>query len=115
MVKDQNGDILDGVNDYTTTFIPPKVSQFWSVTAYGSKTKLMIANELNRHSRGDRHVKLNADGTVTIYLSSNTKGKAEDPNFLPVPKEPFYLLLRMYGGDADIQKGRFPVPAVRRV
>ena len=115
MIKDQNGDILDGVNDYTTTFIPPKVSQFWSVTAYGSKTKLMIANELNRHSRGDRHVKLNADGTVTIYLSSNTKGKAEDTNFLPVPKEPFYLLLRMYGGDADIQKGRFPVPAVRRV
>ena len=115
MIKDQNGDILDGVNDYTTTFIPPKVSQFWSVTAYGSKTKLMIANELNRHSRGDRHVKLNDDGTVTINLSSNTKGKAEDTNFLPVPKEPFYLLLRMYGGDADIQKGRFPVPAVRRV
>jgi hypothetical protein len=115
MIKDQNGDILDGVNDYTTTFIPPKVSQFWSVTAYGSKTKLMIANELNRHSRGDRHVKLNADGTVTIYLSSNTKGKAEDTNFLPVPKEPFYLLLRMYGGDADIQRGRFPVPAVRKV
>jgi hypothetical protein len=115
MIKDQNGDILDGVNDYTTTFIPPKVSQFWSVTAYGSKTKLMIANELNRHSRGDRHVKLNADGTVTIYLSSNTKGKAEDTNFLPVPKEPFYLLLRMYGGDADIQRGRFPVPVVRKV
>lgn len=115
MIKDQNGDILDGVNDYTTTFIPPKVSQFWSVTAYGSKTKLMIANELNRHSRGDRHVKLNADGTVTIYLGSNTKGKAEDTNFLPVPKEPFYLLLRMYGGDADIQKGRFPVPVVQKV
>src|SRR4051795_2956465 len=38
MIKDQNGDILNGANDYAITFTPPKVSQFWSVTAYGSKT-----------------------------------------------------------------------------
>lgn len=29
----QNGDILNGANDYTITFTPPPVSQFWSVTA----------------------------------------------------------------------------------
>jgi hypothetical protein len=115
MVKDQNGDILNGANDYSVTFTPPKVSQFWSVTAYGSKTKLMIANDLNRHSRGDRHVKLNPDGTVTLRLSHDTKGNAEDTNFLPVPNEHFYLLLRMYGGDEDIQAGKFPVPAVQKV
>jgi hypothetical protein len=97
MIKDQNGDILNGANDYSITFTPPKVSQFWSVTAYGSKTMLMIANDLNRHSRGDRHVKPNADGTVTLRLSHDTKGKAEDTNFLPVPNEDFYLVLRMYG------------------
>ena len=114
MVKDQNGDILNGANDYSVTFTPPKVSQFWSVTAYGSKTKLMIANDLNRHSRGDRHVKLNPDGTVTLRLSHDTKGKAEDTNFLPVPNENFYLLLRMYGGDEDIQAGKFPVPTVNK-
>jgi hypothetical protein len=59
------------------------------VTAYGSKTKPMIANDLNRHSRGDRHVKLNPDGTVTLHLSNDTRGKAEDTNFLPVPNEDF--------------------------
>ena len=84
-------------------------------TAYGSKTMLMIANELNRHSRGDRHVKPNADGSVTLCLSSDSKGKAEDTNFLPVPNENFYLLLRMYGGDEDIQAGKFPVPVVQKV
>lgn len=115
MIKDQNGDILNGANDYFITFVPPKVSQFWSVTAYGSKTKLMIANSLNRHSRGDRHVKLNADGSVTLRLSHDTKGKADDTNFLPVPNEDFYLLLRMYGGDEDVQAGKFPVPVVQRV
>ena len=115
MIRDQNGDALDGANDYTITFVPPKVSQFWSVTAYGSKTKLMIANDLNRHSRGDRHVKPNADGTVTLRLSHDTRGKAEDSNFLPVPNENFYLLLRMYGGDEDVQAGKFPVPVVQKV
>lgn len=115
MIRDQNGDPLDGANDYTITFIPPKVSQFWSVTAYGAKTRLMIANDLNRHSRGDRHVRLNDDSTVTLRLSSNTEGKAQDSNFLPVPRETFYLLLRMYGGDSEIQAGRFPVPIVEKV
>ena len=85
------------------------------MTAYGSKTKLMIANALNRHSRGDRHVKLNPDGTVTLRLSSDAKGKAEDTNFLPVPNEDFYMLLRMYGGDEQIQVGKFPVPVVQKV
>lgn len=115
IIRDSNGEGLDGFNDYTTTFIPPKVSQFWSVTAYGARTKLMIANDLNRHSRGDRHVKLNADGSVTLSLSSDTRGKADDPNFLPVPREPFYLILRMYGGDTDIQHGRFPVPVLEKI
>jgi hypothetical protein len=115
MIRDQNGDALDGANDYTITFVPPKVSQFWSVTAYGSKTMLMIANALNRHSRGDRHVQLNADGSVTLHLSHDTQGKAEDSNFLPVPNENFYLVLRMYGGDEDIQAGKFPVPVVQKV
>jgi hypothetical protein len=115
MIRDQNGDALHGANDYTITFIPPKVSQFWSVTAYGSKTKLMMANDLNRHSRGDRHVKPNPDGTVTLRLSHDIKGKEEDTNFLPVPNDNFYLLLRMYGGDADIQAGKFPVPVVLKV
>lgn len=114
MIKDQDGAALNGANDYSITFIPPKVSQFWSVTAYGSKTMLMIANDLNRHSRGDRHVQPNADGTVTLRLSSNTQGKADDSNFLPVPNENFYLVLRMYGGDQQIQDGKFPVPVVQK-
>lgn len=115
LIHDQHGDGLDGVNDYVVTFQSPRVSQFWSVTAYGARSKLMMANALNRHSRGDRHVSCNADGSVTLRLSSITDGKADDTNFLPVPREPFYLVLRMYGGDKDIQEGRFPVPVVQKV
>jgi hypothetical protein len=116
LLRDHNGDGLDGSKgDYTITFVPPKVSQFWSITAYGGKTMLMIANALNRHSRGDRHVKADADGTVTLRLSSDCEGKADDSHFLPVPREPFYLILRMYGGDESIQNGKFPLPVVKKV
>jgi hypothetical protein len=101
-----------------TTEVSPElqaISNRAYLYAYSSNTKLMIANDLNRHSRGDRHVKLNADGTVTLRQSSDTKGKAEDTNFLPVPNENFYMLFRMYGGDEQIQAGKFPVPVVQKV
>jgi len=115
MIIDDSGEGLDGVNSYTITFVPPNVSQFWSITAYSARTKLMAANALNRHSRGDRHVTPNEDGTVTLRLSSDTTDKAGDPNFLPVPAEPFYLLIRLYGCDEEIQRGNFDVPIVQRV
>jgi hypothetical protein len=114
LIRDQHGDGLDGANDYVITFRPPVVSQFWSVTAYGARSKLRMANTLNRHSRGDRHVALNDDGTVTLRLGHDTAGKQDDSNFLPEPRERFYLVLRMYGGDKEIQEGRFPVPVVER-
>ena len=114
VVKDADGEVLNGANDYSVTFAPPKVSQFWSVTAYGSKSMLMVANDLNRHSRGDRHVKLNPDGTVTLRMSHDVKGKADDANFLPIPDENFYLVVRMYGGDESIQAGKFPVPQLKK-
>jgi hypothetical protein len=60
-------------------------------------------------------VKPNADGSVTLRLSHDTKGKMDDTNFLPVPREDFYLLLRMYGGDEDVKVGKFPVPIVNKV
>jgi len=46
-------------------------------------------------------------------MRRQTAGKAEDTNFLPVPDQNFYLMLRMYGGEA-IQAGRFPVPVVQK-
>ena len=51
---------------------------------------------MNRHSRGDRSLKQNPDGTYTIYMSSNTSGQKDNPNFLPIPDHGWYAILRMY-------------------
>ena len=114
-VKDSSGEILDGSkHDYVMRFKAPDVSQFWSLTVYANGNRLMAHNALNRHSRGDRTLKPDADGYYTITMSSNTTGKANDDNFLPIPKEPFYAILRMYGPGVEIQRGNYEMPPLKQ-
>lgn len=96
---DSQGDPLDGSKyDYTVTFEAPDIEKggFWSYTAYSAETRFMEKNDMNRHSRGDRTLTPNADGTYTIFMSSNTEGQADNENFLPIPDHGWYAVLRMY-------------------
>ncbi len=73
---DTQGEPLDGSKDeYTFTFEAPEVESFWSYTAYSGETRLMEENALNRHSRGDRTLAPNEDGTHTICMSADTEGR----------------------------------------
>ena len=113
---DTKGEKLDGSkHDYVMRFKAPNVSEFWSVTIYGSDNRLMAKNALNRHSRGDRSMKPDADGYYTIHMSSDTKTNAGDPNYLPVPEKPFYAIMRFYGADEAIQSGEYQMPEIAPV
>ncbi len=110
---DSAGDKLDGSKgDYIMRFKAPNVSEFWSVTVYGNDDRLMAHNNINRHSRGDRTMTPDKDGYYTIKMSS--KGSAADSNYLPVPNKPFYLIMRYYGADEDIQSGKYQMPEVAK-
>ncbi|WTX01130.1 DUF1214 domain-containing protein (plasmid) [Streptomycetaceae bacterium NBC_01309] len=111
-VADAAGKPLDGSHGQTYTFrIPrPDVSEFWSLTVYAADTHLMAHNTLNRHSRSDRTLQPDADGTYTITLAADTDGKQDDPGFLPVPEKPFYVILRLYGPDEEMQRGDYRTP-----
>jgi hypothetical protein len=89
-------------HNYTLTFpkgqLPP-VNAFWSVTMYDGKSQLLIENPINRYLFNTPmlpQMKKNADGSVTIYMSNKTPGKANESNWLPAPDAPFYVLLRLY-------------------
>lgn len=99
---DKDGDPLDGSQyDYTVTFEAPEVSGFWSYTVYSAKTRLMSENRLNRHSRSDRTLKANKDGTYTIVFSSDVEKQKNSSSFQPIPNEGWYAVLRMYApGDS---------------
>ncbi|WP_339515621.1 DUF1254 domain-containing protein [Pseudomonas sp. RL_15y_Pfl2_60] len=110
-----DGKPVNGSNGktYRMHFKAPDASQFWSYTVYGSDNRLMAHNELNRHSRGDRTLKPDADGMYTIELAA--KGDASNPNYLPIPEKDAYIILRMYGPSKDVQKGSYKFPPLQVV
>lgn len=108
--KGSDGQSINGVNGkkYRLHFKAPNVSQFWSFTVYGTDNMLMAHNTINRHSRGDRSLKPDADGLYTIELSA--KGDADNPNWLPIPEKDAYIIMRLYGPDQTAIDGNYPTP-----
>lgn len=109
--KDIAGNPLDGTKTYELKFekMPP-VSQFWSLTMYNLPQRLLVENPIDRYSIGDRTPNLikDANGGVTITLSHENPGKGK--NWLPTPKGPFFMVMRMYGPGKSIIKGEWPRP-----
>ena len=101
------GALLDGENKplmgekkYTVRLLPPeyKGPAFWSATMYDYNNNYTVVNPINRYSLGsDNEMIKNSDGTVTIYLQSESPGKDKEANWLPSPKSGrWYLNLRAY-------------------
>lgn len=115
--SDSEGRALEGTNNYALHFdkgkLPP-VDAFWSVTAYDSKG-YFIPNELKRQALGDRdNLTVNADGSVDLFIQAASPGKDKEANWLPVSKEPFTLLMRLYSPREEFLEGKWEPPAVVR-
>ena len=63
-------------------------------------------------------MKLNADGSLTIYIQPESPGKDKESNWLPSPKGPMFVVLAEYApGEAIIESlsnpsAYVPPPAV---
>lgn len=114
---DANGKPLNGANGqkYRIRMTDPNVKCFWSWTVYRDDNRLMAHNDLNRHCRGDRTLTTNTDGEYQIELGADCSGKANDPNFLPIPEQDFYLILRQYGPSQSTIEGKYEVPKVEAI
>jgi hypothetical protein len=98
-----DGELLDGSkHNYTLTFAAgqfPPVNAFWSVTMYDGKTQFLIKNPLNRYLINAPMLpgmKLNADGSLTLYIQKDSPGTDKESNWLPAPDGPIYLVMRLY-------------------
>ena len=89
---------------------------FWSLTLY-DKDSYLVDNPLNRYALGDRsNCKLGEDGSLTIYLQSESPAKDKESNWLPTPKDgTFKLALRLYIPKKQVADGTWKPPAVKRV
>jgi hypothetical protein len=115
--KDTDGKVLDGsAGKYTITFPKgktPPAGAFWSVTMYDAKKRLMVENSLNRYKIGSAdNMKAGADGSTTIYIQADSPGKDKESNWLPAPKEAFYMLMRMYLPKIEVLNGQYEIPGV---
>jgi hypothetical protein len=117
---DQDGGRLNGVNRYTVTFAKdetPPVNGFWSLTLY-NEHHFFVPNALNRYSLGTKNktLKLGSDGSLTIYVQSDSPGANEETNWLPAPSAAdFSLFLRAYWPKPSALDGSWSPPPVQRV
>ncbi|MDG0817814.1 DUF1254 domain-containing protein [Bdellovibrio svalbardensis] len=116
-VTDATGDKFNGKNKYVLRFkkgqIPP-VNGFWSLSMYNSK-RFFVKNPIDRFAIGDRdRLNFNSDGSLDIYVQSQSPGKAKEANWLPAPAEDFNLVMRLYWPKQVVLDGTWKAPAVER-
>jgi hypothetical protein len=55
------------------------------------------------------------DGSLTLYIQKDSPGKALKTNWLPAPKGPFYMVLRLYGPEEAALMGEWVNPPMEKV
>ncbi|MCU0771395.1 MAG: DUF1254 domain-containing protein [Verrucomicrobia bacterium] len=114
---DDTGKPLDGANKYTVHFdkgATPPANGFWSITLYDSEG-FQVANVLNRFAVSSwMPFKTNPDGSLTLYVQNESPGTDREANWLPAPKGPFGLCMRIYGPKSDALTGKWNPPPVRK-
>lgn len=117
-VGDENGKPLDGANKYTIHFakdaVPP-VDAFWSVTLYDNEG-FQVANPVNRFAVSSwMPFKRDADGSLTLYIQNANPGSDHEANWLPAPKGPFNLTMRLYAPKSEALTGVWNPPTIKSV
>ena len=83
---------------------------------YGSDF-FFVDNPLDRYAIGDRmpDLQYNEDGSLTIYIQHESPGADKESNWLPAPKEGFYVILRVYLPHEEVLNLKYKLPPIKRV
>jgi hypothetical protein len=117
---DSRKQALDGSNRYTLRFAPgqlPPVNAFWSITMYELPASLLYANTLNRYLINSSmlpNLKRDADGGITLHVQNESPGKDKEANWLPAPKGPFFVAMRLYWPKPEALDGKWKAPPLVR-
>jgi hypothetical protein len=119
---DADGQKLDAADGrYTLSFAPgqlPPVKAFWSLTLYEMPASYLYPNPLDRYLLNSPMLPLfnkDADGGITFYIQPESPGAETEANWLPAPKGPFKLVMRLYGPKAEALNGTWTVPPLVKV
>jgi hypothetical protein len=118
---DSDGHKLDGANRYTLRLAPgqlPPVNAFWSLTMYELPRSLLVANPLNRYLLNSPMLpqfKRDTDGGITFYIQHESPGADNEANWLPAPKGPFVMAMRLYWPKPEALEGSWKQPPLRQL
>lgn len=115
-LADSEGKPLDGKNNYVLHFdsseLPP-ANGFWSVTLYDGQG-FQVANSLDRFAVSSwMPFAYNTDGSLDLYFQNESPGKDKEANWLPAPKGPFNLTMRLYAPKSEALTGKWNPPTVK--
>jgi len=118
---DADGKGFDGANNYTVHFAAgglPPVNAFWSLTMYELPQSLLVANPINRYLINSPmlpDLKRDADGGLTIYVQNESPGAELESNWLPSPKGPYAMYMRLYWPKEEAMSGAWKAPKAQIV
>jgi hypothetical protein len=97
---DADGDALMGENDYSLKIEPnPPVANFWSITVYDARNRLIIRNEIRKSDLSSRTegLQTNEDGSIDLYFGP-TAPEGKENNWVQTnPGESWFMYMRFYG------------------
>ncbi len=106
---DESGGAPNGDHDYVLHFDAgsfPPADAFWSVTMYDGDG-FPVPNAMGRYAIGDRDpLRLDADGSLDLFLQHDDPGDQRRDNWLPAPRGPPGATLRIYSPRPDAHRLR---------
>ena len=116
---DETKQKLDGSHRYTLHFAPgqlPPVNAFWSLTMYEQPASLLVANPIDRYLLNSPMLpkfKRDGDGGLTLLIQNESPGKDKEANWLPAPKAPFSMIMRLYWPKDEAVEGKWTAPPLK--
>jgi len=114
---DADGNALMGGTNYSLHIEPnPPAANFWSITVYDIKNRLIIQNETRRADLSSRSEDLvtNPDGSVDLYFGPKAP-KGKENNWIQSNKgESFFVYLRLYGPEQDFFDQTYPMNKIKK-
>jgi hypothetical protein len=109
---------LSGANRYVVHFEKgrtPPANAFWSLTMYDAQG-FPVENPIHRYTVSSwMPLRLNADGSLDVYVQKDSPGKDKESNWLPAPAGELTLTMRVYHPKPEMIDGSWKPPPVKRV
>jgi hypothetical protein len=109
---------VDGANRYVVHFDKgqtPPANAFWSLTMYDAQS-FMVQNPINRYDIASwMPLKYNKDGSLDVYIQTDSPGKNKEANWLPAAAGDFSITMRVYWPKPAMLDGSWTPPPLKRV